>query len=190
MLELLQHSMEEGFLRSICMLTLCRGSLFQTKILLSTASALHLKFAKKSSAISGVSKEYPGAPNVGIGVVILRKLAHEEQVGHELTSGSSRRARTQMKHQYLMGLHSTVVQVLLVRRGKEPQKGMLTFPGGSLELGETMADCAIRETMEETGLKLKCEGNQGRLALSKNMHYGSPLIYTCKYVSMHLLQCR
>ena len=46
------------------------------------------------------------------------------------------------------------VKVLLVRRGKEPEKGMLTFPGGSLELGETMAECAARELMEETGLKL------------------------------------
>lgn len=46
-------------------------------------------------------------------------------------------------------------QVLLIRRGKEPQKGILTFPGGSLELGETMADCATRETLEETGLQLR-----------------------------------
>lgn len=55
------------------------------------------------------------------------------------------------------------LQVLLVRRGKEPQKGMLTFPGGSLELGERMADCAIRETLEETGLRLKNEGKQSEL---------------------------
>ena len=56
-------------------------------------------------------------------------------------------------------------QVLLIRRGKEPQKGILTFPGGSLELGETMADCAIRETFEETGLQLRnCA--QGKLSLA------------------------
>ena len=53
-------------------------------------------------------------------------------------------------------------QVLLVRRGKEPQKGMLTFPGGRLELGETMAECAMRETLEETGLRLRNKGNLGR----------------------------
>ena len=47
------------------------------------------------------------------------------------------------------------LQVLLVRRAKEPQKGLLTFPGGSLELGETMVACAIRETLEETGLALR-----------------------------------
>ena len=54
-------------------------------------------------------------------------------------------------------------QVLLIRRGKEPQKGILTFPGGSLELGETMADCAIRETFEETGLQLRNRA-QGELS--------------------------
>jgi ADP-ribose pyrophosphatase YjhB (NUDIX family) len=50
---------------------------------------------------------------------------------------------------------SLVRQVLLIRRGNEPQKGMLTFPGGSLELGETMVACAVRETFEETGLRLR-----------------------------------
>ena len=70
------------------------------------------------------------------------------------------------------------VQVLLVRRGKEPQKGMLTFPGGSLELGETMSDCAIRETLEETGLVLKTEGKQSKFSiktiLQQLLNYDSP----------------
>jgi 8-oxo-dGTP pyrophosphatase MutT (NUDIX family) len=35
--------------------------------------------------------------------------------------------------------------------------GQWGFCGGSLELGETLVDCAIRETREETGLDLRCE---------------------------------
>ena len=90
-------------------------------------------------------------------------------------------------------------QVLLIQRGKEPSKGLWSFPGGSLELGvhrsmpdnphvqaaaiasmldvcscvdhlaeaqvcdkspraragETMVECAEREMLEETGLRLR-----------------------------------
>lgn len=42
---------------------------------------------------------------------------------------------------------------LLVERGKEPWKGWLAFPGGSIEAGETPEDAAIRELKEETALE-------------------------------------
>ena len=37
------------------------------------------------------------------------------------------------------------LEVLLAQRGKDPNKGKWSFPGGGLELGETMAECAARE---------------------------------------------
>ncbi|HWD13786.1 NUDIX domain-containing protein [Pseudochrobactrum sp. sp1633] len=41
---------------------------------------------------------------------------------------------------------------LLVKRGKEPLKGSLAFPGGGVEAGESAEQAAQRELMEETGL--------------------------------------
>lgn len=43
--------------------------------------------------------------------------------------------------------------VLLIRRGKEPNKGALSLPGGAQELGETIRDAARREVIEETGIE-------------------------------------
>ena len=43
--------------------------------------------------------------------------------------------------------------ILLIRRTKEPYKGLLCFPGGKMEPGETPLDAARREMSEETGLK-------------------------------------
>lgn len=34
-------------------------------------------------------------------------------------------------------------------------KGQWAFPGGHLEHGESLTECAERETLEETGLKVK-----------------------------------
>ena len=44
--------------------------------------------------------------------------------------------------------------VLLIRRGNEPYKGYWAFPGGFLNMDETVARCAERELEEETGIKL------------------------------------
>ncbi len=45
-------------------------------------------------------------------------------------------------------------QVLLIRRGKPPRLGQWSLPGGGQELGETVAETARREVLEETGLQL------------------------------------
>ena len=42
---------------------------------------------------------------------------------------------------------------LLVKRGKEPLKGSLAFPGGGVEAGESAEEAAHRELIEETGLR-------------------------------------
>ncbi len=43
-------------------------------------------------------------------------------------------------------------RVLLVQRGKNPDKGLWGFPGGHVEWGETASQAAVRELAEETGI--------------------------------------
>jgi 8-oxo-dGTP pyrophosphatase MutT (NUDIX family) len=49
-------------------------------------------------------------------------------------------------------------EVLIAERckGEDPlRKGQLVFPGGGVRVGETYAKCAMREVLEETGIKTK-----------------------------------
>ena len=49
-------------------------------------------------------------------------------------------------------------RVLVVRRANPPMPGRWGFPGGGLELGETVAQGAMRELFEETGVTAKAAG--------------------------------
>lgn len=46
-------------------------------------------------------------------------------------------------------------RVVLVKRGKEPQRGRWSVPGGSVEPGESFQEAAAREALEETGLQVR-----------------------------------
>lgn len=49
-------------------------------------------------------------------------------------------------------------QVLLCRRNIEPRFGLWTLPAGFMELGETTAEGALRETIEEAGAEVEMQG--------------------------------
>ncbi|MFJ7201923.1 NUDIX hydrolase [Streptomyces sp. NPDC098789] len=49
-------------------------------------------------------------------------------------------------------------RVLLQRR---TDNGMWALPGGKMELGESIGDCAVRETLEETGVTVEVTGIVG-----------------------------
>jgi len=46
-------------------------------------------------------------------------------------------------------------EVLLIRRGSEPMAGGWSLPGGAIELGESVREACVRETLEETGLTVQ-----------------------------------
>lgn len=45
-------------------------------------------------------------------------------------------------------------EALLIKRAKDPAKGLYSIPGGTLRLGEGIEAAARREVLEETGLTL------------------------------------
>ena len=59
---------------------------------------------------------------------------------------------------------STIViedgEVLMIREGKNSygQRGTWNFPSGHAELGESLTEAAIRETLEETGYEVELTG--------------------------------
>lgn len=67
-----------------------------------------------------------------------------------------------MKRDYpdrpLVGVGAVIVhdnKLVIVQRGTEPLKGQWSIPGGALEVGETLRECAAREALEETGLRVE-----------------------------------
>ena len=49
-------------------------------------------------------------------------------------------------------------EALIVQRAQQPNAGRWGFPGGVLELGETVAEGAMRELLEETGIRARPAG--------------------------------
>ena len=68
-----------------------------------------------------MSRSYPAAPLVGVGVVIYNERK----------------------------------QVVLIKRGNEPKKGLWAIPGGNVELGEQVSETAIREIKEECNIDIE-----------------------------------
>lgn len=46
-------------------------------------------------------------------------------------------------------------RVLLIKRGFPPNEGKWSIPGGVIEVGEEARDAAVREVLEETGLRIR-----------------------------------
>jgi ADP-ribose pyrophosphatase YjhB (NUDIX family) len=49
-------------------------------------------------------------------------------------------------------------RVLLCKRAIEPRHGFWTLPAGFMEMGETTAEGALRETIEEAGAEVEMQG--------------------------------
>jgi 8-oxo-dGTP diphosphatase len=67
-----------------------------------------------------MAREYPQAPIVGVGAIVIKDQ-----------------------------------KVLLVCRAHDPNRGQWSIPGGTVELGETLAQAAAREVWEECQVKIE-----------------------------------
>ena len=56
------------------------------------------------------------------------------------------------------GIIFAKTSVLLVKRNKEPGKGLWSLPGGAVELGETLTDALEREIAEEASIEIEIGG--------------------------------
>ncbi|MEW5747827.1 MAG: NUDIX hydrolase [Candidatus Thermoplasmatota archaeon] len=58
----------------------------------------------------------------------------------------------------LVGVGTVTIKngrILLIRRAFEPGAGKWSIPGGLVEVGEKLSEAAVRETEEETGLRVE-----------------------------------
>jgi 8-oxo-dGTP diphosphatase len=84
-------------------------------------------------------------------------------------------------------------KVLLAQRGKEPNKGRWTIPGGAIELGETARQAVEREVREECGVAVRAldvvevlDIIQRDDAGALHFHY-VVLDFVCEYASGELI---
>ena len=61
--------------------------------------------------------------------------------------------------------------LLMVRRGREPNQGLWSIPGGRVEPGEYLSDAIRREVKEETGLDVEIGALVGILEVPGDDHY-------------------
>ncbi len=85
-------------------------------------------------------------------------------------------------------------QVLLCRRAIEPRHGFWTLPAGFMELGETVAEGALRETDEEAGARIELQGLFTLLSVARvgqvHLFYRARMLDTTLNIGSETLEAR
>ncbi|MFH1242830.1 MAG: NUDIX hydrolase [Pseudomonadota bacterium] len=76
-------------------------------------------------------------------------------------------------------------KILLLKRGINPQKGKWVMPGGYVDRNEEVKAAAIRETQEESGLKISIGELVGVYSYPGNLTV--VIVYTSQYLAGELL---
>lgn len=73
-----------------------------------------------------------------------------------------------------LGVGAVVVvdgALLVVRRGRDPARGLWSLPGGRVEPGEALAEAVAREVKEETGLDVEVGELAGVFEVIDGAHF-------------------
>jgi len=73
-------------------------------------------------------------------------------------------------------------KILLIKRAFAPYQNLWTFPGGRMDDGETIEQCAIREVQEELGLTVRNPRHVTTQELGRDGTYRLPVFTTTDYV--------
>ena len=125
------------------------------------AEALGLS-AEESARIIAAMEKALGATVAGTGGLSPQGIELLEEYQNK-----KRRADEQLAHAFRNptltadGIVIVDGRIVLVRRGREPGKGKYALPGGFVEYGERAEECAVREVLEETGLRTEPLGLVG-----------------------------
>lgn len=86
----------------------------------------------------------------------------------------------QRTHIGIYGVLEKEGRLLLVRKSRGPYKGLLDFPGGKLEHGETLFGALQREVKEETNVHIKEIALLGNFSFLVDEFYHIALLYLVK----------
>ena len=95
-------------------------------------------------------------------IVVRGRIERHRESVHAAAPGALDRETSASRRRYperpIVGIGAAIVdggRVVLIRRRYEPLAGQWSLPGGTLELGETLAAAVRREMLEETGLDVE-----------------------------------
>ncbi|KKB08852.1 NUDIX hydrolase [Devosia chinhatensis] len=73
-------------------------------------------------------------------------------------------------------------KILLIKRALAPYQNLWTFPGGRMDPGETIEQCAIREVQEELALTVRNPRHVVTQALGRDGTYRLAVYTTTDYI--------
>ena len=72
-------------------------------------------------------------------------------------------------------------KILLIKRAYAPYQNLWTFPGGRMEPGETIEQCAIRELQEELSITIRNPRHAMTQALGRDGEYRLAVLVTTDF---------
>lgn len=103
------------------------------------------------------------APNAWMSDIAQELISDYEFLGCEKSNFADYPYLTTLQFNCADAVVECAGHILLVKRGNSPGKGLWALPGGFKERGENFFDCAVRELLEETNIRIPDKVLRGSL---------------------------